>query len=92
MQAADRRTVWGGVPHGLHSPTVQSTKFTSSRFANTIQMVPPRVDRPASSKQAGQSYSQTIVPQALAGQANQQPRLQDPGRQAGLRARFAGRT
>jgi hypothetical protein len=91
MQATDRRTVWGGVPHGLHSPTVNSTKFTSSRFANTIQMVAPRVDRPASSKAAGQSYSQTIVPQALAGQVNQQPRMPQPGRTPGLRDRFVSR-
>jgi hypothetical protein len=88
MQATDRRTVWGGYPHGLHSPTVESSRMTRARYANTVPMVAPRVDRPASSKIAGQSYSQTIVPQSEAGQVNAQPRIQDPGRTPGLRNRF----
>lgn len=92
MQPADRRFVYGGVPHGLHTPTLNSQVFTMSRQANIPQMVPPRVDRPASSKIAGQSYSQGVVPEAQAGQrANPNPRDPNPGRTPGLMNRFAPR-
>lgn len=90
-QPADRRLVYGGLPHGLHSPTVQSTVMTGARFSNTIQQTAPRLDRPASSKIAGQSYSQTIVPEAQAGQVNASPRMASPGRRPGVADRFIRR-
>ena len=92
QQPQDRRLVYGGLPHGLHSPTVNSTVMTGARFSNTVQMAAPRVDRPASSKISGQSYSQTVVPEASQGQANSMPRLADPGRRAGIMNRFVGRS
>lgn len=94
MQPQDRRTVYGGVPHGLHSPTLDSQVFTFTRFATTPQMQPPRVDRPASSKIAGQSYSQTVQPEAQAGRGGerQMPRQAAPGRTPGLLSRFMART
>jgi len=94
MQPTDRRTVYGGVPHGLHSPTAQSTQWTGARFASTPQMSPPRLDRPANSKQAGQSMSQTYVPEAAAGAqgaSRAAPRVALE-RRPGLDARFRGRS
>jgi hypothetical protein len=91
-QPQDRRLVYGGVPHGLHSPTANSTLWTGARYANTPQMTAPRVDRPASSKVAGQSFSQTVVSQANSGGSVQQtPRMPDPGRSAGIGSRFVSR-
>lgn len=90
---ASGRLVYGGVPHGLHSPTVPSQQFTMARQANIVQMVAPRVDRPANSKAAGQSYSQTIVPEADAGgRVSRMPRLPSPGRGAGVISRFVNRS
>lgn len=52
--------VWAGPPHGLHSLTYPDYGDTLDRFKATQQMVPGRLDRPANSPQAGQSYSQTV--------------------------------
>jgi hypothetical protein len=90
-QPPDKRFVYGGVPHGLHSPTINSTVLTGARFASTPQMQPPRVDRPASSKIAGQSMSQFYPPEGQAG-LGQVPRMPDPGRTPGLISRFLSRT
>lgn len=92
MQTTDYRVVYGGVPHGLHSPTAQSTLWTGTRQASIPQMQAPRVDRPASSKIAGQSMSQQFPPEASFGQSRATPRMSNPGRQAGLASRFLGRT
>lgn len=91
MQPQDARFVYGGVPHGLHSPTIASQVFTAARQRSIIQQQPPRMDRPASSKAAGQSYSQTVVPEAQAGAMRAMPRQASPGRTPGLRDRFAPR-
>jgi hypothetical protein len=96
MQGGDKRFVYGGPPHGLHSPTIPSQVFTGARAAAITQQRPPRVDRPASSKIAGQSYSQSVVPESRAGQSgagNATPRLApvQAGRQPGIRQRFSGR-
>jgi hypothetical protein len=88
------RLIYGGVPHGLHSPTIASRIITMARQAAIPQMVAPRVDRPASSKAAGQSFSQTVVPEAQAGsggRTNATPRMPAPGRAAGVMARFVVR-
>ena len=56
--------VHGGPPHGLHSQTPwKGGAQIIGRFASTPQTRPVRVDRPSNSPQAGQSYSQTVVPQ-----------------------------
>lgn len=91
MQTSDRRVVYGGVPHGLHSPTENSLVWTGARFASTPQMQPPRVDRPANSKIAGQSMSQGFPPEAAFGESRATPRAA-AGRVPGLGSRFAGRS
>lgn len=91
MQPQDARFVYGGVPHGLHSPTVDARRVTMARQANIVQPQPARQDRPASSRVAGQSYSQTIVPEAMQGQQRPVPRMADPGRVPGLIDRFRPR-
>jgi hypothetical protein len=86
---ASGRLIYGGVPHGLHSPTIASRIITMARQSAIPQMVAPRVDRPASSKAAGQSYSQSVVSQAQAGtRTNATPRMPAPGRAAGVMSRF----
>lgn len=90
QQPADRRTVYGGVPHGLHSPTAPSTQWTKARQASIPQMMPPRVDRPNSSKIAGQSMSQGFPPEG-SGASAPMPRATDTGRVPGLGNRFLGR-
>jgi hypothetical protein len=81
----------GGVPHGLHSPTVPPVKVTMARQASIPQMKPPRVDRPNNSKLAGQSYSQTL-PQEGSTAINRTPRAANPGRSPGINSRFRTRT
>jgi hypothetical protein len=56
--------VFSGPPHGLHSQTPwKGGAQIISRFMNTPQTRPVRQDRPSNSPQAGQSYSQTVLPQ-----------------------------
>jgi hypothetical protein len=56
--------VWSGPPHGLHSETPwKGGAQIIARFAQTPQTRPVRQDRPSNSPQAGQSYSQTVLPQ-----------------------------
>lgn len=71
----------GGPPHGLHSPTVHSKRWTAARQAAIPQQKPGRNDRPANSKIAGQSYNQTVVPEGQTG-SGRIPRL-GPQAQAG---------
>lgn len=73
--------VYGGDPHGLHSPTVEATKLTRGRYKAVPQQTPGRQQRPANSKIAGQSYSQTVVPQSGIG-GGPLPRMA-PGRKPG---------
>lgn len=61
------QTVWSGPPHGLHSPTLPDYAQTIGRYMAIPQMINPRVDRPANSPIAGQSYSQTVQPQGQTG-------------------------
>jgi len=54
--------VYPGVPHGLHSATVQPVWITTANQKIRIQQVhAPYRTRPLNSKIAGQSYSQTVV-------------------------------
>lgn len=75
-----------GAPHGLHSVTLPAAKVSRARYRATKQMRPGRQDRPANSRIAGQSYSQTVVPQSGKG-GGPLPRV-NGGRQPGLNARF----
>lgn len=60
-----------GPPHGLHSPTLPDYAQTLGYYMATPQMRLPRIDRPANSTIAGQSYSQTVQPQGQTGTAAQ---------------------
>jgi len=94
MQPQDRRVVYGGVPHGLHSPTENSLVWSGARIRSTPQMQAPRVDRPANSKIAGQSMSQGFPPESAAGAGGSSrawPRAAAQ-RIPGLMDRFAGRS
>lgn len=62
-----REQVWSGPPHGLHSLTFPDMGDTLDRYQQNVQMRPVRVDRPANSPQAGQSYSQTVQYQGATG-------------------------
>lgn len=53
-----------GPPHGLHSRTPwKGGAQIIARFSVIPQTRPVRIDRPSNSPQAGQSYSQTVLPQ-----------------------------
>jgi hypothetical protein len=81
----------GGVPHGLHSPTSQPVRVTMARQAAIPQQKPPRDDRPANSKIAGQSMSQMYPPEGSTSTART-PRMASPGRVPGIATRFVRRT
>ncbi len=67
-----RQSVWSGPPHGLHSPTMPDYTATLGYYMAVPQQRLPRIDRPSNSTTAGQSYSQTVVPQGQTGTAAQQ--------------------
>jgi hypothetical protein len=69
------QTVWSGPPHGLHSPTLPDYQQTLGRYMSIPQMAAPRIDRPANSPIAGQSYSQTVQPQGQTGTTAQNVNL-----------------
>lgn len=50
----------GGLPHGLHTRIAKNEEMLHARRRATAQQKPSRVSRPANSKVAGQSYSQTV--------------------------------
>jgi hypothetical protein len=67
-QAGDGpNSVWSGPPHGLHSPTLPAYQQTLGRYIAIPQQAAPRLDRPSNSPIAGQSYSQTVMPQGETG-------------------------
>jgi hypothetical protein len=75
-QAGDGpHSVWSGPPHGLHSPTLPTYNQTLGRYMTTQQMQRPRVDRPSNSPIAGQSFSQTVLPQGQSGATATQTRM-----------------
>ena len=60
--------------HGLHSNSMQNMWPIISRYNVTAQQRPGRVDRPANSPIAGQSFSQTVLGQnQLANRAQNRP-------------------
>lgn len=61
--------IFSGPPHGLHSDTIVAGKQIADRYKAVPQMRPARIDRPDNSRIAGQSFSQTVQPQAMTGQA-----------------------
>lgn len=61
------RKVFSGPPHGLHSPTLPDYSLTYGYYQALPLPRAPRQDRPDNSSAAGQSYSQTVVPQGQTG-------------------------
>lgn len=87
--------VWGGPPHGLHSPTLPTYQQTLGRYMDIPQMARPRIDRPSQSTIAGQSYSQTVQSQGQTGQSPPSQTMTRSGfnrraRTNGWRGRAAG--
>jgi hypothetical protein len=81
----------GGMPHGLHSRSINSKRWTASRQSSIPQQKPGRNDRPLNSKISGQSYNQTVVPEGQTG-SGRIPRL-GPQAQAGIvQGRFLRRS
>jgi hypothetical protein len=81
--------VYGGLPWGLHSPTLTAQQQTQpmirSRF---MQVKPVRQNRPQNSRVAGQSWSQSMV--SLSGQQAVKLTTTPPSRQPGLNGRWLG--
>lgn len=89
------QTLWGGPPHGLHSPTLPVYNQTLGRYLTTPQMRAGRMDRPSNSPIAGQSYSQTVQSQGQSGTNSGQwtpvgPAFNQRMRGNGWRGRAAG--
>lgn len=89
------RKIWSGPPHGLHSPTLPTYSQTLGRYMAVPQMSLPRQDRPSNSPIAGQSYSQTVIPQgqtgtAVAGTGPSGPLWNQRAKGNGWRGRGAG--
>lgn len=80
----------GGMPHGLHSRIPKNKQLTRARFDKTPQQSQSRRSRPANSKIAGQSYSQTVQHQDST-TITRLPRV-DGGRRPGMSGRGMGRT
>lgn len=68
--------IWGGPPHGLHSPTLPNYRQVLGHYMAVPQQTRPRIDRPSNSPIAGQSYSQTVQSQ---GQTNSNTGRQKSG-------------
>lgn len=81
----------GGVPHGLHSPTLQSVKTTMARMGSIPLQKGPRDDRPNNSRIAGQSMSQMYPAEGQNGSART-PRMPGSTRQPGINSRFRSRS
>lgn len=61
------RKVFSGPPHGMHSPTLPDYALTYGYYQALPLPRAPRQDRPDNTTSAGQSYSQTVVPQGQTG-------------------------
>lgn len=61
------QSIRSGPPHGLHTATLPDYSQTLGYYMATPQQAPGRIDRPANSRIAGQSYSQTVQPQGQTG-------------------------
>jgi len=81
--------LYGGLPWGLHSPTLPSRQQTQPLIRSRLGQVKPVWNvRPQNSKTAGQSWSQSMV--SLTGQQAVKLASTPPIRQPGLNARWLG--
>jgi hypothetical protein len=81
--------IYGGLPWGLHSPTLPQRQGMQSLIRSRIGQVKPVWNvRPLNSKSAGQSWSQSMV--SLSGQQAVKLGSTQPIRQPGMNARWLG--
>lgn len=81
--------VYGGLPWGLHSPTLPQRQGMQSLIRSRLGQVKPVWNvRPLNNKTAGQSWSQSMV--SLSGQQAVKLKSTPPIRQPGLNARWLG--
>jgi hypothetical protein len=81
--------VYGGLPWGLHSPTLNTRQGMQSLIRSRIGQVKPVWNvRPQNSKTAGQSWSQSMV--SLSGQQAVKLKSTAPIRQPGMNSRWLG--
>jgi hypothetical protein len=81
--------VYGGLPWGLHSPTLPPQQNNQSVARYRLDQVKPVWNvRPLNSKTAGQSWSQQMV--SLSGQQAVKLQSTKPIRQPGLNSRWLG--
>lgn len=81
--------VYGGLPWGLHSPTLPARQASQSLIRSRLGQVKPVWNvRPLNSKRAGQSWSQSMV--SLSGQQAVKLASTPPIRQPGLNSRWLG--
>ena len=81
--------VYGGLPWGLHSPTLPQRQGMQSLIRSRLGQVKPVWNvRPQNSKIAGQSWSQSMV--SLTGQQAVKLKSTPPIRQPGLNSRWLG--
>lgn len=81
--------VYGGLPWGLHSPTLPQRQGMQSLIRSRLGQVKPVWNvRPNNSKTAGQSWSQSMV--SLSGAQAVKLKSTPPIRQPGMNARWLG--
>lgn len=81
--------IYGGLPYGLHSPTLPGKSQTQTIIRSRLGQVKPVWNvRPQNSKTAGQSWSQSMV--SLSGQQAVKLGATPPIRQPGLNSRWLG--
>ncbi len=81
--------VYGGLPWGLHSPTLPQRQGMQSLIRSRLGQVKPVWNvRPLNSKSAGQSWSQSMV--SLSGQQAVKLTSTQPIRQPGMNSRWLG--
>ena len=81
--------IYGGLPWGLHSPTLPAREQSQSLIRSRLGQVKPVWNiRPQNSKNAGQSWSQSMV--SLSGKQAVKLRSTPPIRQPGMNSRWLG--
>ena len=81
--------IYGGLPWGLHSPTMPARGQVQSLVRSRLgQVKPVHANRPQNSKVAGQSWSQSMV--SLSGRQAVKLTTTPPMRLPGLHARYYG--
>lgn len=81
--------IYGGLPWGLHSPTLPGKEQTQTLIRSRLHQVKPVWNiRPQNNKNAGQSWSQSMV--SLSGKQAVKLASAEPIRQPGMNSRWLG--